>query len=113
MAQEVKVTSTDKDMPSINMYMISDDEYMYTWSPQYKDQGMKMKIIEPEETADNDNETSNGAINLDDKVNVKCSPWLVDNSKFTIPKDIQFSDLSEMMKNIPTMPAGVNIPMGE
>jgi hypothetical protein len=110
MAQEVIVTSTDKDAPNMNMYLISDGTYMYTWNPQYKDQGVKMKITEPEETTDTKDNAKSSAVNLDEKVNVKCSPWTVDSSKFNIPKDIQFTDLSEMMKNIPTMPA--NVPTG-
>ncbi|HSV94959.1 MAG TPA: hypothetical protein VLH94_03250 [Spirochaetia bacterium] len=112
-AQEVEVTSTDQNFPRISMRMISDGTYMYTWNTETKSQGMKMKINETEEDKleNNDNEKSNGGISMDDKLNVKCSNWIVDNSKFNIPSDVQFTDLSEMMKNIPTMPAG--IPDGE
>lgn len=107
MAQEVMVTSTDKEMPKINMRMISDGDYMYTWNTETKAQGMKIKITEPEKgTAENGN-PENGSISMDDKLNVKCSSWLVENSIFSIPSDVQFTDLSEMMKNIPTMPAGL------
>jgi len=40
----------------------------------------------------------------------KCTPWSVDNSVFELPENIEFMDLSEMMKgfmelqkNIPAM----------
>ncbi len=109
-AQEVIVTSTDKDMPKIEMSMVSDGSYMYTWNTQEKNQGMKMKITETANESDEDNTSQSGAVDMDDELNVKCSPWIADNSKFSVPKDVQFTDLSEMMKNIPTMPA--NIPSG-
>lgn len=109
-AQEVVVTSTDKEMPRIEMSMVSDGSYMYTWNTQEKNQGMKMKITETANESDEDNTPQSGAVDMDDKLNVKCSPWIADNSKFSVPNDVQFTDLSEMMKNIPTMPA--NIPSG-
>lgn len=108
MAQEVQVKSTDKAVPTINMRMISDGIYMYTWNTETKAQGMKIKITEPTTENTNTTNTNNGSVNLDDKVDMKCSPWLVDNSKFTIPTDVTFTDLSELMKNIPTVPAGIS-----
>lgn len=112
LSEDITVTSTDKEMPQISMRMISDGTYMYTWNLESKSQGMKFKITEPAEVEDKtDNDQTSGSVNLDEKVDMKCSSWSVDESKFAIPKDVQFSDLSEMMKNIPTMPA--NIPTGE
>jgi len=107
MAQDVQVISTDKTSPSINMHMISDGTYMYTWNAENKEQGMKIKITEPSPTGNTTNQSENGSVNLDDKVNMKCSTWLVDNNKFNIPTDVVFTDLSEFMKNIPTVPAGI------
>ena len=107
MSQEVQVKSTDKAVPTINMRMISDGTYMYTWNTETKAQGMKIKITEPTAENTNTTNTNNGSVNLDDKVDMKCSPWLVDNSKFSIPTDVTFTDLSELMKNIPTVPAGI------
>lgn len=110
-AQEVVVTSTDKDFPRVSMRMISDGTYMYTWNTETKSQGMKIKITEPEEGKPVNDKKSNGAVSMDDKLDVKCSNWIADNSKFDIPSDVKFTDLSELMKNIPTVPA--NIPTGE
>jgi len=110
MAQEVMVTSTDKEMPKIDMRMVSDGEYIYTWNTQTKQQGMKFKATDPSDGNIEKGDNSNGGVSMDDKLNVKCSNWLVDNSKFAIPTDVNFTDLSEMMKNIPTMPAGANLP---
>lgn len=106
MAQEVAVTSTDKESPKVNMRMISDGEYMYTWNIENKSQGMKIKITEP--TAEDKTEgtpAKASSVDLDEKVDMKCSSWIADNSKFTVPADVTFTDLSELMKNIPTVPA--------
>lgn len=109
MAQEVSVTSTDKEIPKINMRMISDGSYVYTWNTDTKNQGMKMKFEETQaedKTPDTNNTQAKG-VNMDEKYDMKCTGWVVDNSKFAIPADVQFTDLSEMLKNLPTMPANI------
>lgn len=110
MAEDIAVTSTDKAMPNVNMRMISDGTYMYTWNTESKAQGMKIKMTEPTEDSADKTKPTNTGVNLDEKVNMKCSVWAVDNSKFIVPTDVKFADLSEMMKNIPTVPTGVKIP---
>lgn len=110
MAQEVSVTSSDKKTPNVNMNMISDGEFMYSWTPGSKNQGMKIKITDPSDGGVQNTNGQQGSVDFDNKVDMKCSGWMVDNSKFTIPTDVKFTDLSEMMKNIPTVPA--NIPTG-
>lgn len=111
MAQEVSVASSDKKTPNVNMRMISDGEFMYSWNTESKNQGMKIKITEPSDGGVQNTNGQSGSVDLDNKFDMKCSGWLVDNGMFTIPSDVQFTDLSELMKNIPTMPA--NIPTGE
>ncbi len=110
MAEEISVSSTDKNMPKTNMHMISDGSFMYTWNIDTKDQGLKMAISETEandaDTPDSAN-VQTGGVDMNEKYDMKCTPWIVDNSKFTIPADVKFTDLSEMMKNIPTMPANI------
>ena len=109
-AQEVSVISSDKKTLNVNMNMISDGEFMYSWNTESKTQGMKIKITDPSDGGVQNTNGQSGNVDLDNKVDMKCSGWTVDNSKFTIPTDVKFTDLSEMIKNIPTMPA--NIPTG-
>jgi len=109
-AQEVNVVSTDKDMPVVNMRMITDGEFMYSWNTESKDQGMKIPMTDPSDGGVKNTNGQSESVDLDNKVDMKCSSWTVDNSKFVIPTDVHFTDLSEMIKNIPTMPA--NIPTG-
>lgn len=104
LAEDLTSTSTDKGTPTINMHMVSDGAYLYTWDQSAKTQGMKIKITEPEED-DTDKTKGKSPVDLDEKVNMNCSVWIVDNSKFTIPTDVKFTDIEELMKNIPTVPA--------
>lgn len=108
MAEEVQITNSGNGGMNTNMMMISDSDKIYTWDPSKKTPGMMFKMTAP--TGTEDNKTQNQNVDLDKKIDMKCSPWAADESKFTVPTDVKFTDLSELMKNIPTVPA---IPTGE
>lgn len=108
MYEEIQMVSSDKAVPTTNMAMISDGTYIYTWDVSKKMPGMKIKIVEP--TPGTTEDTKTQSVDMDKKFDMKCSSWMVDDSKFVVPTDVKFTDLTEMMKNIPTMPA--NIPTG-
>jgi hypothetical protein len=85
-----------------SMAMISDGEYTYMWNTADK-KGTKMKTIDPEEInasplPKTENDTTNTPVDLEEKVDMSCVPWVVDGSKFTVPSDVVFTDLSEMLK---------------
>ena len=81
---------------AIESHMISDEAYIYSWSSEAK-QGVKFKVDQTEAKASPTSES----VDIDKEVDMDCSSWGVDNSKFSIPPDIQFTDLSEMMKQTP------------
>lgn len=107
LAEEIQTSSTDKNVGTINMRMISDGTYMYSWDTSKKMPGVKILIPTPGEENQDTQKAQNERVDLDQKVDMKCSPWVFDNSKFTLPTDVQFTDLSELMKNIPSMPANI------
>ena len=88
-----------EDGKQIESHMISDGVYMYSWTSG-GGQGVKMKLdaakVSPSPAASPIEEAKGPG--LDQEVKYKCSPWNVDESKFVPPGDIQFMDLSEMMK---------------
>lgn len=108
-AQEVEISDTSKKTPlNTKMSMISDGSVVYTWDPDKKDAGMKIPV---EKSANDKTKSNNTNVDLDKKIEMNCSPWASDQSKFTIPSDIKFTDLSELMKNIPNLPKNIpNIP---
>lgn len=96
-------TTTDED-GKIEFHMISDGTYAYSWGDTMET-GLKMKFSDFE---NNDAEkTTNAATQKDFSIanamkgyNYNCQPWLGDPTKFIVPTNVQFQDLTEMMKNL-------------
>lgn len=78
----------------VKSQVLSDGVYTYVWSSE-SPTGIKMKIDVTSPTAS----AQTGNFNLDQEVGLNCSPLVVvDASKFTIPTNIQFTDLSSMIQ---------------
>ena len=77
------MTSEEK---TFNSHMIQDETYMYSWS-SLSSQGAKMKIAELEKVQASPTTES---VDLDQEVDINCSPWSFDSSKFTPPADVNF-----------------------
>lgn len=92
MRSDFNIKAGEKNMET---HMISDGTYAYVWTDAVK-QGTKIKLDALNQTATAGAKTQ--APDLDRQVNMKCAPWAADNSKFTPPTDIQFTDLSAMLK---------------
>ncbi len=111
-AQETETTVSTDPEKKVKSNMTSDGEYIYTWSEDSKGRGMKMKIEEPkvDDKKQAKTDIAGAQENLETEYEVNCSPWSVDQSKFVLPEGVQFTDLSEMMNNIPNMPTVPKIP---
>ncbi len=91
---------TTKDRQTIASHMITDGEWVYTWSSATP-QGFKMKVDESVNTsADTTKESPTKA--LSESFDYKCTPWLADNSLFEVPSNVEFTDFSDMLKNLNT-----------
>lgn len=79
-------------------HMISDGKTSYVWTEGEKT-GYKMSVSE--ETKESQDGTTDDTMgneaNLDQKMDYNCSSWVPDNSLFSPPSDVTFTDLSEMM----------------
>lgn len=95
--QMVNFPQEDKN---IEINTISDGEYIYTWGGfSGNNQGTKFKIeelnkITPPPVAD---EKPAENVDLEKKLDYKCSPWSADQSMFTPPSDVNFVDQMELM----------------
>lgn len=87
-------TITDAGGKQIESHMIQDGNYSYSWSGS---QGAKMKLEALATPTPVPGATDQSA-DLDKKADIKCSAWGVDQSKFAVPADVQFTDLSAVMK---------------
>jgi len=79
------MTSEGKTFDS---HMIQDESYLYSWS-SLAPQGVKMKIAELEKVQASPTAES---VDLDQEVDINCSSWSVDSSKFTPPADVNFME---------------------
>lgn len=68
-------------------HMIYDGGTSYMWTHDSKT-GFKMSLDQSAQV-----ETKNKSVDLDKDYNFKCEDWSVDQSKFELPSDVQFSDM--------------------
>lgn len=90
-------------------HMVSDGEYLYMWTDG-STQGTKFKI-DPE--TQKKVATSSGQASVTDfekEVDLKCTAWTIDNSKFTVPTDVKFTDLSQTINNAIKNQPGSSLP---
>jgi hypothetical protein len=95
---EVDYQQNDKDLTS---YMIKDGDVAYTWVSG-SDSGYKYSLDADSETSytpDSD-EFGNQNASLESAFGYEydCDPWTVDNSKFTPPSDIEFTDVDALIE---------------
>lgn len=86
-------------------HMIVDGQTSYTWMDG-QDMGYKMDFSSLEGNSMKGDVGNNGHYNADvnKNMNFACENWPIDNSKFTLPANVKFSDMSAMMQQ--KLPAG-------
>lgn len=95
---EVTISGVPKTQ---KMNIISDGSYIYSWSSDKKIPGMKMKIqVTP--TSPSATTSTQVSADLDKKMNMTCVNWVGDSSKFDVPKNINFTDVSEIVPKAKT-----------
>jgi major membrane immunogen (membrane-anchored lipoprotein) len=100
---ESEITSTEGE--TFEMFSIFDGEWFYNWGDM-QPTATKMKVEEVDDLSDNfenaepatDSTEDQTAGKMMEDMDYKCMPWIVDNSKFTPPADIEFVDVAEMME---------------
>jgi len=87
-------------------YMIRKDGCMWTWDDETKE-GVKICDVDTGETTvpEEEKNDSGAAVGMqaegvDWNVDYKCSPAVFTDDKFTLPTDVVFKDMNEMMKGI-------------
>ena len=74
--------------------MIRKGDTTYVWGSTMPDKGIKMttsldKMSEDKQTSQ--------YVDPNQKINYSCSPWNVDSTLFTVPNNIEFTDMTSMM----------------
>jgi hypothetical protein len=73
-------------------HMIMKDNMVYTWVDGQKT-GYKMSV-----NASTTAQTSQQQVNVDQKMNYDCDNWNADNSMFTLPAGVTFTDMNAFLK---------------
>ncbi len=102
--QKFKQTINSKtEDGDISFYTISDGEYFYSWGGgPNPNSGLKIKAdfaTKADNNSDLDKLKTNQA-DLDVSYQGKCSPVIITDSDFDLPKDIVFEDYTQLMEQI-------------
>lgn len=92
---EFKVIEKETDK-KLEMNSIFAGEWMYSWSDSTTE-GMKMNIKEIKGDVQFEKYSQGETDTMKKKIDYKCRPWIIDNSKFTVPLDVDFKDMTEIM----------------
>lgn len=94
---------TNQQFGSIDMEVIRDGAYGYTWGFPSATQGTKVKLDENGKPIKDSNKESD----IDDAMEYRCAKWKVDEAMLRVPNDVQFQDLSAQMEQINNAMQGV------
>ena len=83
-------------------HMIVDSKHMYIWTDQ-EAKGFKMSRDSVEKVQKNLPTNNPKTVDINKKVDYKCSSWSVDASVFVPPSTMQFEDYSAMMEEAQKM----------
>jgi hypothetical protein len=72
---------------TIESHMISDGEFVYTWSPLMPT-GMKMKVDTTATT-----EESTEGFDTNQELDYECNPWTRDETVFSLPEGVTFTEV--------------------
>jgi hypothetical protein len=85
-------------------HMLNDGSFVYIWTDgQQNGDKMSLTAVKQEEAqvteSPNDNSPQpSQAVNMQQKTNYSCGPWVADASVFTVPTNVTFTDYSSMMQ---------------
>ena len=93
----------DVEGEKVESYSIINGDWMYTWGDML-DGGSKMNMSEMEKMAEemgqDIEENKKKAAQYQKEFDYKCRPWIADSSKFQPPADVEFTDMTQMFRDI-------------
>lgn len=96
---------------TMNTHMIQGGQEIYMWNDG-SNQGTKIKI-DPNQPTPSAPAGQPQTADLNQEVDYSCNNWSPDESKFRVPTDVQFMDMSQMMQKpggTGPMPTGTGTP---
>ena len=96
--------TTSTEGKTVTSHILVDGQTSYLWMDGQK-MGYKFTVEESDETGNDTNKAPAGSLDLEKKSDYSCKPWSTDSSLFSLPDDIEFSDMSNIMS-----PSGTQSP---
>jgi len=90
--------TTKVDNKELMSHMINENNTAYVWTDA-SNQGTKI-TIDPNQPIPSAPAGAPQSADLNKEVDMNCKNWSVDNSKFTVPTNVTFTDMSELLKKV-------------
>lgn len=90
----------------IESNVIVKNEEVYAWSSVQPGQGMKVSLADVEsrqEEQTSEQEEADMSPGMEQSFEYSCEKWNVDESKFQLPQDIDFQDMSSMLEAVQSL----------
>lgn len=104
-------SSQDSDGKTVSGHLITDGTTSWIWTDAAPE-GMKMSFTATSSMQAQNSAHQGGSIDPNAAMNYSCSPWSPDQSEFTLPSNITFSDMSQMMNPAAGASAGAGAKVG-
>lgn len=86
-----------------SMNYLIDEEWMYSWGTSLPAMKMNLKQMNENtkdiEVDNTDKKVSYDKLGLKEDMELDCRNWIVDDSKFELPKDVEFKDITQTLNN--------------
>lgn len=96
--------TTKVDNKEMMSHMINENNTAYVWTDA-SNQGTKI-TVDPSKPVPSAPEGAPQSADLEKVVDMDCKNWSVDNSKFSVPANVTFTDMSELLKKVQSTGTG-------
>lgn len=86
--------TTTSDSQTTLSHVLVDGQTSYLWMDG-QNTGFKFTIDAADQPDGQSGQEGQANVNLDEKVDYSCKPWIADSSVFALPQGVEFSDMSQ------------------
>lgn len=92
---DINMAESAENVQTSTSHMIILNGENYIWV-EGKNTGYKMTYNPEASPSSTGNLSSNYSLDPNTNMNYNCTPWLIDDTKFTLPKDVNFLDITKL-----------------
>ena len=91
--------TTQNEGSTVESHMISNEKEAYIWMDGLQT-GIKLELDAMEDVNDTGFNNAPKTVDINETVDYSCTPWVPDESKFVLPTDRSFTDMSAAMEDV-------------